>query len=129
MEKKTVSKIQTVSFLGAAGLAWVVTGILVNTLAALPGMTFLIRLQGNDLFKHGLPISIAIATFLYLQMNPRILAWAELVIMEISKVVWPSRKDTTGMTIVTLVMLLISCVVLVTFDWIAGAIIGAIMTL
>ena len=127
MDKKLVSKIQTVSFLGAAVLGWVVTGVLIRALAGIFGSVQ--RLYGQDLFQHGLPISVAIIVFLYLQLNPKINAWAEIVILEVSKVVWPTQKDTVGMTIVTLIMLAISCAVLVTFDWAAASVIGFIMDL
>lgn len=125
MDKKLVSKISTVSFLGAGILGWVVTSVLIRTLAGIFGAVQ--RLHGTDLFAHGLPMAVGAIVFLYLQFNPKITAWAELVILEISKVVWPSRKDTVGMTIVTLIMLVISCAVLVTFDAAASSVIGFIM--
>ena len=125
MEKKLVSKIQTVSYLSAAALGWIVTGILIRTLAGMFGAVR--KLHGEDLFQHGLPITVAIGIFLYLQLSPKINEWSELVILEVSKVVWPTQKDTVGMTIVTLIMLAISCAVLVTFDWAAASVIGFIM--
>lgn len=125
MEKQLVRKISTVSFLGFGLLGWIVTSVLLRTLAGMFGTVQ--RLHGTDLFAHGLPVAVGAIIFIYLQFNPRVLGWAELVILEISKVVWPTQKDTVGMTIVTLIMLFIASVVLMTFDWIAGSIMGIII--
>ncbi|HWU42348.1 MAG TPA: preprotein translocase subunit SecE, partial [Bdellovibrio sp.] len=77
--------------------------------------------------RHGLPVALGIVLFAVLQFNPRVLAWGEEVVTEIRKVVWPSRKDTTAMTIVCVVMVLISSVIISTFDLVSGFFINYLM--
>lgn len=125
MEKQLLKKISTVSFLLAGGLAWLVVGVIFRALAGAFGNVQ--RLYGMDIFSHGLPVAVGLVVFLFLQFNPKVLVWAEAVIIEVSKVVWPSRKDTTGMTIVTVIMVLIASGILFLFDNIARLIVGAIL--
>ena len=113
--KQDNNKIITISFLIAAFLAAVVVNVLVETLAASSG--FVARLYAQELFRHALPVAIGIATFGILQFNKKTLVWANEVVLEIRKVVWPSRRDTSAMTSVVLVMLTISCVILFVFDY------------
>ena len=69
-----------------------------------------------DWFKHGLPVVVALALFASLQFNSKFLVWADEVIAEIKKVVWPPFKDTRGMTIVVIVMVFISSIIISVFD-------------
>ena len=52
-----------------------------------------------------------------MQFNKNVTKWADEVVLETSKVVWPTRKDTTAMTVVVCVMLIISSAVLGFFDF------------
>ena len=113
--KQDNNKIITISFLIAAFLAAVVVNVLVETLAASSG--FVARLYAQELFRHVLPVVFGIATFGILQFNKKTLTWANEVVLEIRKVVWPSRRDTSAMTSVVCVMLAISCVILFVFDY------------
>ena len=85
------------------------------------------KLNGYDLFRHGLPITVALVLFLYLQFNKSILTWADEVFAEIKKVVWPSGKDTRGMTIIVVVMVLISAVIITSFDWFSAFALDALI--
>jgi preprotein translocase subunit SecE len=125
MEKQLVKKVSTVSFLTAGLLVWLAVGIIFRTLAGAFGPVQ--RLYGVDAFSHGLPLAAGVLVFAVLQFNPKVLAWAENVILEVSKVVWPSKKDVVGMTIVTVVMVLIASTILFLFDNIARLIIGVIL--
>jgi preprotein translocase subunit SecE len=99
-----------------------------SLLKALSGAFALIaKLNGFDLFKHGLPITVALVLFLYLQFSKNILVWADEVIAEINKVVWPSVKDTRGMTVVVIVMVLISSLIITSFDWFSAFSLDAII--
>jgi preprotein translocase subunit SecE len=60
----------------------------------------------------------------YLQFNSKVLVWGDEVVVEIRKVVWPSKKDTTGMTVVVIVMVLISSLIIAAFDFLSGYIIN-----
>lgn len=114
MDKQAIKKITTVSFLGASALTWLVIDVLFKALAGAFGPVQ--RLYSNYVISHGLPLVSAVLVFAVLQFNPRIVNWAEEVILEVSKVVWPSRKDTMGMTIVVVVMVLIASAILFVFD-------------
>jgi preprotein translocase subunit SecE len=54
-----------------------------------------------------------------MQFNEKIIAWTEDVIVEVSKVVWPSHRDTMAMTIVVCVFVGIASLLLVVIDFVA----------
>ncbi len=95
-------------------LVWFVVGVLFETLASTFGAVQ--RVRANEIIQHGLPVSLGIATFLILFFNPKVQVWADEVITEVSKVVWPSRKDTTAMTIVCCVMCVVAGIGFGLFD-------------
>jgi preprotein translocase subunit SecE len=109
--------VTTLSFLGSAILAYVVVNVLFKALAGAFGI--MQRWYSIGALNHGLPIVAAVAVFAALQFNPKALAWAEDVITEVSKVVWPSRKDTLAMSIVVCVFVGIACLLLMVIDFIA----------
>ena len=117
MNKELNKKIATVSFIIVAALTLIVTRVLLQTAAASFGAVQ--KLWGQDLFQHGLPVAIAVITFAMLQFNPKVITWADEVVTELLKVVWPSRQNTTAMTIVCCVMLLISATLVFAFDYLA----------
>ena len=49
------------------------------------------------------------------------------VIAEIKKVVWPSKKETWGATIVVIVAVIISGIVLGVFDWLSAMLMGVFL--
>lgn len=108
------SKILTLIYIASAALLAFTVYALVHALAGAFG--FVARLSNYDLFKHGLPFVIAVATFFYLQFNKKVSKWADEVISEVKKVVWPKIKDTRVMTVVVIVMVFISSVVISVFD-------------
>lgn len=116
------SKIMTVCFIIAGILAGITVSVLMNALAAI-GTGGFGRFMAQGWVLHGLPVVIGFATFLFLQISKTVLAWADEVVTEIRRVVWPSRKDTTAMTIVVCVMLLISGVVFGIMDVVSGSLI------
>ncbi len=85
------------------------------------------RLGDQDLFKHGLPIFVGLAIFFSCQFNSKFNTWAEEVIVEIKKVVFPSRKDTVAMTVSVIVMVLISSLIISLMDWASGLGINSLM--
>ncbi len=85
------------------------------------------RATSSDLVQHGLPVVIGFGVFLALQFNPKILIWGDEVVTEISKVVWPSRKDTFGMTVVVCIMVLISSFVVMGFDFFSASAISLLV--
>lgn len=115
---KTNQKIMTLSFVAFSALIGLSFSLLLKTFAA--SFAVVASIHSIDLVKHGLPVGVAILLFLSLQFNKKVLAWGEDVALEIRKVVWPSRKDTTAMTIVVVIMVLISSVIITTFDFVSG---------
>lgn len=119
------NKIMTVSFVVAAFLVGLVVSVILDTLQGVSGV--FVRMNAIEAVKHGIPIGSGILTFVLLQFSPKVRAWADECIVEVKKVVWPSRKDTTAMTSVVCVMLLIAGVTLGIFDLVAGNIVKLIL--
>lgn len=123
--EKTNSKILTISFAVAAILAGLTISLLIKAFAGAFGIVA--RFADSDVVRHGLPVAVGFLVFAVLQFNPKVLAWGEDVVSEVRKVVWPSRKDTTAMTIACVVMVLISSVIISSFDLISGFFINYLM--
>ena len=102
-------------------LAGIIIGVTVSVLfKALAGSFGPVqRIYGNEALRHGLPVIAGLAVFLYLAMSAKTLTLAEEVILEVSKVNWPSQKDVTGMTIVVIVMVFIASALLLGVDTLA----------
>ena len=119
-------KILTVSFLCVAVVMALVLDVLMETLASAWGP--FAKLYAVEAFKHGSRAGVGLITFVALQFNPRVLAWGDEVILELTKVVWPTKKETTQGTIVTFVMLVISGLVLGFFDFSSTQIVKMIIS-
>lgn len=126
MDQNNNSKIMTVSFVAVAFIVGIVVSVLLDTLQGVSGL--IVRLNSIEAFRHGVPVASGILTFLLLQFNPKVRTWADECIIEVKKVVWPSRKDTVAMTTVVCVMLLIAGVILGVFDVVAGNVISLILS-
>lgn len=132
MEKQTINKTVTFSFVAIAILIWWVSGVLLQTAASASATLSQLRsiqFAGVELFQTILPLLLGIITFVMLQFNTRRRNFAQDVVLETSKVVWPSAKDIQGSTIVVVIMILISSVVLFTLDWAANEVIRTILGL
>jgi preprotein translocase subunit SecE len=123
--EKTNSKILTLSFAIAGALVGLTVHLLIKAFSGAFGVVA--RAADSDIVRHGLPVASGILLFLALQFNPRVLSWGEEVVTEIRKVVWPTRKDTTAMTIACVVMVLISSVIVSCFDLFSGFFINHLM--
>lgn len=110
-------KIITVSFVIVALLTGFVVDIFFEALSATWG--FLARFYAQDIVSHGIPVAIGLITFLILQFNKRIMGWAEEVVVEIKKVVWPSRQQTVASTIAVCFVLVLSGILLGIFDYLS----------
>lgn len=117
-------KILTMSFLTAAIVVFFVVGMLIDTFSATWG--WFARYFGSEVVKNGLQVGLAVLTFFSLQLNKKVLVFADEVVVELKKIVWPSRKDTVAMTIVVIVMVLISGIVFAVFDGFSTYVIGAL---
>ncbi len=115
-------KIITVSFVVLGVLAGFVVDVLIEALSASWG--FLARFYAQDIVAHGIPVGIGVITFLVLHLNKKILGWAEEVVVEIKKVVWPSRQQTAASTIAVCFVLILSGILLGVFDYLSSHVIG-----
>lgn len=113
--EKSNSKILTLSFAIASGIIGLTIHLLIKAFSGAFGVVA--RAAEHDAVKHGLPVVTGLGLFLYLQFSPKILAWGEEVVSEVRKVVFPTRKDTTGMTIVVLIFVFVSSVIVTVFDF------------
>lgn len=120
-------KIMTLSYMIGAVLVWVTVDILMTAAAAASG--FMARLHANDFVNHGVPVVFGLVCFFVLQFNPGVSVWAEEVVVEIRKVVWPSRKDTIATTIFVVVLVLISGVLLGIFDVVSSYFVNKLIAL
>jgi len=118
---KTNRKVLTVAFLIAGGLAFTVVRVLFDTLGGI--FAPIERWRSVDLVNHGLPLVVGLATFLFLQMNPKVVTWADEVSSEIRKIVWPSQRDTTVTTIAVCVMVLVAGLGLSVIDYMSSVLI------
>lgn len=127
MANENNKKIITLSFVAAGFLAAFVVNILLETFAAAWGAAA--RMISHDVVGHGLPIITGLLTFGVLQFNTKIVKWADEVVNEVSKVVWPSKQDTVAMTWVVSFMLLVSGLLLGLFDFISNYLVKFIVNL
>lgn len=127
MEKQLVKKMTTLGFLTAGFLSYLTINILFRSAAGV--LPLAQRMYSIDMVGHGVPIAFGLLVFLLLQFNPKTLLWAEEVVLEVSKVVWPSQKDTVGMTIVVCVFVAIASALLVVIDFVAQGAVQFILSL
>jgi len=123
--EKDNSKIMTVSFVLTAVVAGIVIEVIFEALAATFGVVA--NLRSQDALRHGIPLAFGFLVFASLQFNSKIKLWADEVILEVKKVVWPSQKDTTSMTTVVCIMLFVAGVVLGAFDFVSGQLIKVLI--
>lgn len=122
---KTNEKLLTLSFAAFAFLLGLSFHLVLKSFSG--AFAFVARLNEADLFKHGLPVAIGLGTFFYLQFNKKTLDWGREVILEITKVVFPTKSDTTALTIVVVIFVLISSVIITLFDFISSFIVKGII--
>lgn len=119
--EKSNESIVSFAFVLASALA----AYLTSTLFEIFGATFgaVARIRNIQAVQHGLPIVIGLGLFLYLLFNKRAHTWADEAVTEVRKVVWPSKKDVTAMTMVVCVMVVLAGVGLGIFDFFASQLI------
>ncbi len=122
---KTNSKLMTLSFAAASALVGISLHLLIKAFAGAFGIVA--RAADSDVIRHGVPVALGLLMFSILQFNPKVLVWGDEVISEIRKVVWPTRKETSAMTVVVVIMVLISSVIITSFDFISGYVLNILM--
>ncbi len=124
--EKSYNKIIAVSFVTAAFLSGYVASVLIKVLSAWG--TFA-RVAYHPLVAHGVPIAVGLLVFFYMIFTPKIRIWAGEVALEISKVVWPSVKDTRALTLVVCIIVLISALIFWVFDLVSSQLIEFILSI
>ncbi len=124
--EKTINKIMMVGFVCGAFLVGYTVQVL-NTLLSSSWGTYA-RVTDSELITYGAPVVVGFVFFLYVSFNKNIRDWAQEVIVEVSKVVWPSQKDTTAMTIFVCIFMILSGILLGMFDWVSGELIKFIIS-
>jgi len=121
----TNSKIATLSFLSFS----VLIGFTIATLLKVFSGAFgpVARAMELDIVRHGVPVASAMALFIYLQFNRGVLNWADQVIAEVKKIVWPPSKDTKAMTVIVIVMVFISSLIISFFDMVSGFVLNQLV--
>lgn len=124
--EKSYNKIIAVSFVMAAFLCGYVTSVLIKVLSAWG--TFA-RVAYSPWVVHGVPVTVGLLFFFYMIFTPKIRNWAGEVALEISKVVWPSIKDTRALTLVVCIIVLISALIFWVFDIVSSRLIEFILNI
>ncbi len=112
-------KIITVAFVLAAVITAMVVEVIEGVLAT--NISAVARFRALSAVQHGLPVGVGIITFLLLQLNKQTVNWADECVAEIRKVVWPSQRETTAMTTVCCIMLLLAGAWFGLFDYVSGS--------
>ena len=114
-----------VSFVGCAFILAAIFRTIMEVLASTLG-SFAI-FYDQDLVRHGIPAVAGFALFIYMLVNPGVKTWAGEVIAEVAKVVWPSKKDTTAMTVLVTIIIIVSGFMLGVFDFFSRNLINLIV--
>ncbi len=122
---KNNESIVSFSFVVAGFLAYLVAGTILGLLAQTFGAFAAFR--GSPGFQHGIPVAIGLIAFLALFLRKKSRDWADEVVTEVRKVVWPSRKDTTAMTTVVCIMVIVAGIGFGAFDLLANQLIKLIV--
>ena len=125
--EKTINKIMMVSFVCGAFLVGYTVQV-INTLLSSSWGAYA-RLTGTALVDNGLPILFGFGFFIYVNASKKVRTWAEEVVVEVSKVVFPSRQDTTAMTIFVCFFMIMTGIILAIFDFFSSQVIQFIIEL
>lgn len=122
------SKILTLSFMTLGLIAGIIVNVLVETLTAV-STGALAKMITTDVVKHGLPVLAGLAVFSALQFNSTSRNFGEDVVVELKRVVWPSQKDTTSMTLLVIIMVVVSGIAIGLLDTASAAVIDWLLHL
>lgn len=85
------------------------------------------RLTDSEIVSNLLPIAAGLLFFIYLVSSKKVRQWSQEVIVEISKVVWPSKKETTALTVFVCIFMIFTGILLGIFDYFSSQVIQAII--
>ena len=117
----------TLSFVFFGLVAFIATRILFENTAS--NFATIGRYWEQASFQHGIPVGAGLITFFALQLRTKTILWADEVLAELFKVVFPSKKDTVALAIVCSILIILSGVVLGFFDYVATYLVRAVISL
>lgn len=118
----SIARYVNLSFVAIGLVAYLVLGELFTALIEVFGSSANFQILGvNFRFAHLLAMVVSIGFAIYLRRNPRVYDYAMEVGSELSKVTWPTWKETKLATIVVIVTTLIISLILGLMDLIWGA--------
>ncbi len=120
-----IQKIVLVGFVAFGITAAYIATTLMEVLAATSG-TFA-RAYDSLLVQHGVPVVAGVGLFALCMLKPSIRKWGEEVVIEVGKVVWPSRKDTQALTIAVSFIILLAGLLLGGFDVVTKQVVNFIL--
>jgi len=123
--EKTINKIMMVSFVCGAFMVGYTVQVF-NTLLSSSWGAYA-GIMDTKLTNNMLPVAFGVAFFIYVNFSKSVKTWANEVIIEISKVVWPSKKDTTAMTVFVCFFMIVSGIILGLFDFFSSQVIQFII--
>ncbi len=123
--EKTINKIMMVSFVCGAFMVGYTVQVM-NALLSVSWGTYA-RIADGDFVTYGMPVVFGFLFFVYVSTSKKVRTWAQEVIVEVSKVVWPSKKDTTAMTIFVCFFMILSGIILGLFDMFSSQVIQFII--
>jgi preprotein translocase subunit SecE len=98
----------------AAILAYLVFAFSLNVIAIWDLET---RVRNVDLVVRGISLAAGLILFAVLYRNDRANRFMDEVMNEVSRVTWPSTKETTSATFIVIIMVLISGLILGALDY------------
>ena len=90
--------------------------IMTYVLMKIIGAAWTLLLPTNDLAVTGLAVGLAGGATLYAWRHPRLSMLAKEIATELSKVTWPTRKETSAFTVTVIVTTIIASIILGLFD-------------
>ena len=120
-----VQKIVLIGFVAFGLTAAYVTRTLLEVFAATSG--WFAQIYDSLLVQHGGPVVAGVGTFALCMLKPSIRKWGEEVVIEVGKVVWPSRKDTQALTIAVSFIVLLAGLLLGGFDVVTKQVVNFIL--
>ncbi len=104
----------------AAGL------VLAYVLSKVVGFLWSLLWASNELAVVGIVVVLAGASTIYAWRHPRINMLAKEIATELSKVTWPTRKETSAFTVTVIVTTMIAASILGIFDMFWSALTGIV---
>ena len=100
--------------------------ILTYVLMKIIGSIWSLLWASNDFAIAGIAVVIAGAVTIYAWRHPRINTLSKEIATELSKVTWPTRKETSAFTVTVIITTVIAAIILGLFDMFWAALTGLV---